>query len=447
VEIRENRSEIFREHASMGGLMTTSKDLSSEHLLGLHWLIRLRWIAVHGLILISLGAALLLGIRLPVALLAVSIGFIALSNAMLAWHRKRSGGGESWLKPLVLAADIVALTVMLYFTGGAHNPFTMFYLLHMTMAVILVPPWGAWGAVALCTAGFWSLFYSNHELVSSKGGTCCNDMNAHLQGMVLGMVLTGCGIAYFVSRLTTGLRASRQMMALAQADGERARRTMEVGTLAAGIAHELATPLGTIAVVSQDLEKLAGDCGIGSGCAADARVIRQEVERCRRIIEKLGMAGRRQDETCTALEWEKLGVLLAGYLAEPIRERLELRLRPSPRRPAFPQSRLFQCLAILIKNAVEASPAAASVILEAEIDTEHCVFRVMDQGPGFPPGYENRIGEPMITTKSKTGGLGLGLYLVKAFVIERGGELRVENGPQGGTVMVMRLPLVENRKS
>jgi two-component system, sensor histidine kinase RegB len=424
--------------------MTASANLTSEHFLGLHWLIRLRWIAVGGFVVICLISVIFLGIALPVPVLACCIGLTALSNAWLAWHRRKTGGSEGWLIPLVLAIDIVLLTVMLYFAGGANNPFTLFYLLHMTMAVILLPAWGAWGSVALCTAGFWLLFHSKHDLVSSKGNTCCDDVRTHLQGLVVGMVLTGCGIAYFVSRLAAGLRASRQMMAKAQADGERARRIMEVATLAAGIAHELATPLGTIAVVSQDLEKLAGHCGAGGECAADARIIRQEVERCRLIIEKLGMAGRTENETCTPLDWVKLGELLSGYLSEAVRDRLELRLRPSSKSPLIPQSRLFQCLAILIKNAVEAAPAGTPVVLEAEIAGQNCYFRVADEGPGFPPGFVQRIGEPMVTTKSKTGGLGLGLYLVKAFVIERGGELRVDSGPGGETVLEIRLPLMEN---
>jgi two-component system sensor histidine kinase RegB len=426
--------------------MTASKDSTSEQLLGLHWLIRLRWIAVHVQILICLVAMGYLGILLPIPILSACIGFTAVSNALLLWHVRRSGGGETWLMPLVLAADIVALTIMLYFAGGAHNPFTMFYLLHMTMAIILLPNWGAWAAVLLCTAGFGCLFHSDHELVSRCGGTCCNDMTAHLKGMAVGMFLTGCGIAYFASRLTAALRASRRMTALAQADGERARRTIEVATLAAGIAHELATPLGTIAVVSQDLESVATECCATRGCAADARVIRQEVERCRLIIEKLGMAGRAEHEAGKPLDWDNLGDLLSGYLAEPVRERLEVRLRPSTRRPVLPLSRLFQCLSILIKNAVEAAPAGTQVILDAEITANHCIFRVSDRGPGFPPGCEARIGEPMVTTKSKTGGLGLGLYLVKAFVNECGGNLRVESGPERETVVVMQVPLVERER-
>jgi two-component system sensor histidine kinase RegB len=438
----------------MRRLMITSNDGTAEKKLGMHWLIRLRWMAVLGQVLLCLVVDLFFGIRLPAAILAACIGFTALSNAVLVHQRRRATSAGAWVKPLILGGDIVVLTIMLYFTGGAHNPFTMFYLLHITMAVILLPAWGAWGAVALCTAGFWALFHSQYALESDSGATCCNDMTAHLRGMVVAMVLTGCGVAYFVGRLTAGLRESRHMIALARADGENARRTMEVATLAAGIAHELATlaagiahelatPLGTIAIVSQDLETMVGETCGNSSCAADARLIRQEVERCRVIIEKLGRTSQKPEEDSRPLEWNDLADLLSGYISEPVRERLELRVQLSSVRPLFPQSRLFQCLSILIKNAAEAAPPVTPVTLDAEIRQSHCVFRVSDQGPGFPPGFEQRIGEPMVTTKSKAGGLGLGLYLVKAFVVEHGGKLRVDAGPHGETVVEMLLPLIK----
>lgn len=412
-----------------------------EKLLGLRWLIRLRWIAAVGQALVCLISSVGFGILLPNALLASCIGVIVASNLVLEQLRRRNAGGSPLVKALVLSLDVIALTVMLFFTGGAHNPFTMFYLLHVTMAVILLPPWGAWGTVALCTVGFWTLFHSEHPLESSRGGTCCNDMNAHLQGMVVGLVLTGCGISYFVSRLTAGLRHSRHIISLAQNEGERARRTTEVATLAAGIAHELATPLGTIAIVSQDLENLAGNSCGNTSCKEDARVIRKEVERCRRIIEKLGKAGQAPEEELKPLDWEDLTGLLQGYLSEPVRERLQVRISPSHKRPLLPTSRLLQCLSILVKNGSEASPPDSPVLLEAEIREGACVFRVTDRGPGFPPEIVNRIGEPLVTTKSGIGGLGLGLYLVKAFVRDQGGSFTVDSASP--TTVTMTLPLRE----
>jgi two-component system sensor histidine kinase RegB len=254
-------------------------------------------------------------------------------------------------------------------------------------------------------------------------------------------VLTGCGIAYFVSRLTAGLRQSRQVISMAQQEGERARRTTEVATLAAGIAHELATPLGTIAVVSQDLENLAGTTCGNACCKEDARVIRQEVERCRRIIEKLGKAGQAPDEARKPLDWDNLSESLHGYLPESIRGRLQTHIRPSGKRPLLPTSRLLQSISILIKNAAEASPPGSTVTFEAEIADGKCVFRVKDRGPGFPPEIVGRLGEPLVTTKSRHGGLGLGLYLVKAFIRDQGGDFRVE--PGSPTTVSMVLPVDE----
>lgn len=424
--------------------MSSGTDQTSESLLGLHWLIRLRWIAAFGYALVSVIVSLGLHIRLPATLLSCCIAVIVISNFLLDGFRRGRGNCPPWSKAMILSMDVVLLTVMLFFTGGAHNPFTMFYLLHVTLAVILLPPWGAWGTVALCTVGFWTLFYSDHALESTTGSTCCSDMTAHLQGMVVGMVLTGCGIAYFVSRLTAGLRHSRRMIEMARTEGERARRSMEVATLAAGIAHELATPLGTIAVVSQDLENLAGTMCENSCCKEDAKVIRQEVERCRKIIEKLGSAGHAPDESLKPLDWEHLGELLAGYLPDLIRDRLEVRVVPSPKRPLFATSRLLQCLGILVKNAAEASPAELPVLLEASISGEQCEFRVTDQGVGFPPELVDRIGEPLVTTKSKHGGLGLGLYLVKSFARDCGGGLAVDSGAGKPTRVTLRLPSLES---
>lgn len=424
--------------------MMTKNHQNPESRLGLHWLIRLRWIAVLGQSLICLIIYFGFGIILPVGLLAGCIGFIALSNLLLQKYSKTGDASATWVIATVLAADVIVLTVMLFFTGGSHNPFTIFYLLHITMAVILLPPWCAWATIALCTAGFSALFYSDHSLASSTSATCCTDMSAHMQGMVVGLVLTGCGISYFVSRLTAGLAHSRNLIALAQNEGERARRASEVGTLAAGIAHELATPLSTIAIVSQDLERLASSADGNPDYREDAKIIRQEVERCREIIQKLGNAANAPEESLHELDWNNLPSLLQGFLAEQIRERLKTAIRPSNKRPLFPTSRLFQCLAILVKNAAEAAPTSTKVILEAEIQENSCLFRIIDSGSGFSPNIVSRIGEPLVSTKSKTGGLGLGLYLVKVFVADLGGNLKI--GSTSPTTVSISLPLVEKKK-
>ena len=108
------------------------------------------------------------------------------------------------------------------------------------------------------------------------------------------------------------------------------------------------------------------------------------------------------------------------YLPETMRNRLDVRLKTCSKRPTLDQNRLLQCLAILIKNAVEASPPQSSVLVTVEILNGQCVFRVMDRGACFPTHVVQRIGEPLVSSKSDTGGLGLGLFLVKAFAKEHG---------------------------
>lgn len=420
--------------------MVTDSSQYAEKQLGLRWLVHLRWIAVAGQTLACVVAAIWLRIHLPIGILAGCIGLVAASNGLLEIQCRRVGNVAPWVRALVLSIDVIALTVMLFHAGGAHNPFTMFYLLLVTMGVILLPAWGAWGTILLCTVGFWTLFYSDSELQSGLGGTCCNDIHLHLQGMVVGMVLTGSGIVYFVGRLTENLRQSRRAAAQARMDAERARRSVEVATLAAGIAHELATPLATIAVVSRDLEEMAGNSCGSSCCREDAKVIRQEVERCRLIIERLGRAGRAPDEACQPLDWENLQDLLLEYLPEPIRDRLEFRVRPSGLSPRFPVGRLMQALSILVKNATEASTGSSPVILEASLDGLLCCFRVIDTGPGFPAEVIGKIGEPLVSTKTGNGGLGLGLYLVKSLAGELGGKLEVRSSGGNRTIVQLQLP-------
>lgn len=413
-----------------------------DYLLGLRGLVRLRWIAVGVLVGVCLLSTLWLGIQLPLGIIAACIGVVVLSNVWLASRPRQVMRVESFALPTILAMDIMLLTVMLYFAGGANNPFTLLYLLHVTLAVMLLPAWGAWGGVALCTAGFWVLLHSDHGLESSRIDTCCDDIDAHLKGLVFGLVVTGSGIAYFVRRLTLGLRASRQMIAAARAEGERARQSLEVGNLAAVVAHELATPLGTIAVVSQDLERFAEGCGRrGSHCAEDAAVIRQEVERCRRIIENLSVSRQDADEVSVPIEWDTFEDCLKEFLPEQIHGRLKVRFSSSEPRLVVPRNRLHHALAILIKNAVEASPPQAPVVLSVENESGFCVFRVMDRGSGFPPGLAERVGEPWISTKGDAGGLGLGLYLVKSFVVKYGGNLDVEARAGGGTTVAVSLPV------
>ncbi len=432
---------ISKARVISGLSMTVNPMLSSlsEELSGLRLLIRLRWFFVSGLLIASFIFGGLVGVILPVAIFAVCIGMLGLSNVLLFEAVKRVEIRPVLIKMLTIAADIAILTVMLYFAGGAHNPFTLLYLLFITVAVVLLPQWGAWLAIGLCVGGFLTLFVSPHELVSRSGGTCCNDMTAHLYGMVIGMFVTGAGIATFIGILNRNIIASRKTIAQLWRQGEEMRRTSDVAMLATGIAHELATPLSTIAVISADIERdvdeMPGDLTHG----ADARLIRQEVERCRKIIEQLGRKRGQLSGVDEPWDWNSLSDGLHAYFSESVLEHTRWHVTPERCMLEVSQIRLFQCLDILVRNARDASDVGTAVELNAEILGDFACFRVTNTGVGFPRSVLDHLGEPFVSGKTETGGLGLGLYLVSSFARAYGGTFTVTNTGPGLTVVELKL--------
>ncbi|MEX1119073.1 MAG: ATP-binding protein [Terrimicrobiaceae bacterium] len=412
--------------------------------LGLQWLLRLRWIAVLGQIVVCVVCVAFLRVDLPIVVLAGCIGLTALTN-FLFWsnHDVVEERSALWT-PVIIFLDILILTIMLFFAGGAHNPFTVIYLLHIALAVVLLPGWAAWLAVAFCGLCFAALFTSDHKLVSDTGETCCTDMSSHLQGMFVGMLAAGAGLTYFVSQLNASLTSHRKALEKARHLSEQHERFASLATLAAGVAHELATPLATIAVVSKDLEQLCCAAPLGETCRADARLILQEVERCKTVIEKLGArpSGNSMEES-VVFRIGEISALLGGYLPERIAKRLEMKIEQWEDEVCLPLPRVLQCLAILVKNAAEASAPGESVLLTVSKTPGLVRFGVRDKGCGMPDEIIERLGEPFFTTKETGSGMGLGLFLVRTFVEQRNGKFHVESSPGSGTSIEIQLPLTE----
>lgn len=414
-------------------------DSAPRHL-GLFWLIRLRWMAIAGQTAICLVAAFFL--HLPLAILGACIAFTIISNLILSLDPRLARGQASWLIPSVIVSDIVVLTIMLYFAGGPHNPFTSIYILHITIAAILLPTWAAWSALALCGVGFTLLFLSPHTVLASANGTSHHgDMTAHLQGMVVAMLVTGAGVAYFVIRLSANLEAHRVGLAKARELGHREKRFASLATLAAGVAHELATPLGTIAVVSKDFETLScPTCG-SVDRLADAQLIRQEVERCRAVLHRLAeQANQRDSDQIETVVLRDIPVLLREYLPESVSGRLRSSTTPESASFALPLAPLLRSLSVLVKNACEASPAEAPIDLTVEADRDSLRFRVQDEGIGIAEENIERLGEPFYSTKSAGVGMGLGLFLVRTFVDRMQGEWKVQSRVGSGTTVEMLIP-------
>lgn len=413
-------------------LLATSQPHSNQRL---RWVLHLRWVAVAVQASVCLAVILLWQYSLPLPVIGSCMAAVVLSNLWLL-RRDRVARPEVWIAA-ILCTDIILLTIILYFAGGAHNPFTLLYLLHVTMAVVLLSPAMAWGVLGLSTLGFASLFLSDAEL-QALGVTCCNDFQTHLLGMLAATFFTGSGIVYFVDRLNRTVRQLDRELEQARRVNDQQQRFASIATLAAGVAHELATPLSTISVAAEEFEQQAcRQCG-REECLADARLIRQEVGRCCSIIDTLRV--RENTESVElAVNPANLPEMLQEMLPSHISRRMVCTWQGAEHHLQLPLARLLQALSILLKNAAEASPPEQPIGLHIETSAHAIVFRIVDQGCGIESNHLDRLGEPFFTTKADTGGMGLGLFLVRRFVDEYRGAFQVESRPGHGTTITLRL--------
>jgi len=411
---------------------------------GLHWLIRLRWLSLAGQAAVCLLAAFVLKIALFWGILIACMGVTAATNLAVSLFSRQTRLRESVLCAILLALDTMTLTVMLYWSGGSHNPFTTFYLLHITIGAILLTPAWAWAGVVLCGICYSLLFQSPFQLENTSGSICCGNFDFHRHGLFLAMVLAGVFIAFFVGKLNLALLRRDQELNEARIRDIRHERFASLATLAAGVAHELATPLGTIAIASADIEHHAHEKCHQEGCLKDARLIRSEVERCRRVLENLGE--RTTDGVGDPPErfaLRDIPQMLENYLKPEYNRRTRTEITTSAKTLFAPRTTLLQALAILIKNACEASAADTPVFLTIRDEDNNISFLVEDQGEGMTSRILERAGEPFFTTKKPGFGMGLGLFLARTFAERMRGRLDVLSTPQQGTRVRLIFPFPE----
>ncbi|MDB4991368.1 MAG: hypothetical protein JWN04_6546, partial [Myxococcaceae bacterium] len=242
-------------------------------------------------------------------------------------------------------------------------------------------------------------------------------------------------IAYFVTRVTHDLEEQRRQAALAQASALRNEKLASLATLAAGAAHELATPLATIAVVAKELQR-----ELSTGAHADdARLIRDEVERCKHILEQMASdAGESAGEAFSRVTVSELVRKCLDGLHEAERVTVELQTDAAVK---VPSTVFARALRGLVRNALQASTAA--VTLSAHERKGELVIEVRDRGVGIAPEVLANVGVPFFTTKPTGQGMGLGVFLARALCDRLGGRFALTSSVGEGSIASVILPLSE----
>lgn len=400
------------------------------------WLVRLRWFAAAGQAATILVAVRVAGMDLPVAQLLGLVTLGAAGNLLLAAWLRRHTPAPSGLIAVVMAGDIILLTALLALSGGAANPFSTLYLVYLALATLLLEPRWAWTLLGLAAGCFGILFLGGdpHHMHQAMSG------DLHLRGMWVAFALGGAFIVYFGDRIRRQLDEREAQLERARLAATRADQLAALTTLAAGAAHELATPLSTIAIAARELERRLARNVPGTDSLEDAELIRGEVERCRGILARLG----EQSGSPASGKFELCAIehLLHDAIAELPGDRIRIRLPAeiAQARVAVPREALGQALRSVARNALQASGEAASVEIRGDTEGPHLRIEIRDEGCGMSEEVVRRAGEPFFTTREPGEGMGLGLFLARSVVERLGGRLDIDSTAGQGTRASLLLP-------
>jgi len=408
------------------------------------WLIRLRWAAIGGQ-LITIGAVhLAMRLALPVAPLLALVGVEVGSNLACALLARRRRPRQAWLAA-VMGLDVLLFSGLLYLTGGPLNPFSFLYLIPIALAAITMRAAWTWALVLLSLACSAVLFATHRPL--PLGDSHARHMSLHLQGMWVAFGVAASFIVYFLLRVRRAAERHERELDAARSAGLRQERLASLATLAAGAAHELLTPLSTIAVIASDLQRDLAQPGASPRAVEDARQVRAQVDRCRAIIERMRAdAGDTAGEGFASVPVATLVESAVGGVANSrVAVRPEIAAAVADRLLTIPPRAVGQALSALIENAQQASPPGDDVVVRVAPAGGHIRFEISDRGSGIAADVLARVGEPFFTTKPVGKGMGLGVFLARAVADRLGGAVTITSTPGSGTSVVFALPLTEAR--
>jgi len=401
----------------------------------LRTLILIRWIAILGQLATVLIVHVGLGFALPAGPVLAAIGASVLLNMVAMAQR----GGRLRLADrdaaLYLAYDMLQLTLLLYLTGGLSNPFAVLLLAPITVGAAILSRYSVVLLTGLNLLCLTVLALWHFPLPWAEPQPVTPLLLAF--GLWLSLSVSAVFIAAYVFRVADEARRFADALAATQVALAREQRLSSLGALAAAAAHELGSPLGTIAVVAKEL---ARELPPGSEFAEDVQLLQSQVMRCREILADLA----RKPEADGGDPFERLALTaLIDAAAAPHRiGSIDLEVEPLPagdaEEPVIRRSpEIIHGLGNYLQNAHQF--ANRRVTVHAAWDAEAATVIVMDDGPGFPPQVLSRIGEPYISTRGERGGhMGLGIFIAQTLLEKTGASVSYSNNRSGGARVVVR---------
>ena len=353
-----------------------------------------------------------------------------------------------------LLIDIFFFSVLLYFSGGASNPFVSYYLIPISIAAITLPQrlnlfiaLAALSSYTLLLTQYLPLaaiapldtaaITANHQgAVHATGHS--SSANLHILGMWANFAISALIISYFIRRMANTVKRQQQKIAEQREIQLRDEQLLAVGTLAAGTAHELGSPLNTMKLI---VDELVADSARPN---ADFALLQQQIKRCKNTLKKLLMTAEESQSSSS------VAVPVEQYFTDLVERwqimrpdlRVSISLQANQRLAVFHPT-VEQSLINLLNNAADASPEVIDLDISYSGDMANITIR--DYGSGLNGRTMDELGQAFVSHKAE--GLGLGLFLSQATLSRFGGSVCLGNAPGGGTMTQITLPLRLNSET
>ena len=395
----------------------------------------LRSLAIIGQLTTIAVVQIFYGAKLPLPAMLLVIALEMVFNG-LTWLRVSRARPETNMELFgQMCVDLGALSALLFLSGGATNPFVTLYLPSLAIAAAILP-WTMMACLALFAVACYALLSYNYVPLNIENPA--NLFDYFRMGLWVNFMVSVGLIGWFVARMSRALRQRDSALAEAQQRHLRDERAVALGVQAATVAHEMGTPLSTIAMLSEELRDSAAHDENLAPYAADFELLEQQMALCTSALARLRSRATGPSSRQALDEW------LASFIDQWRLRHPQVKFAQIGETPAGASIddplAVGQILTILLDNAARASSESVTLQASAEtVDGWNSVrFDVCDRGPGIPPALRASLGAGPVD--STQGGHGVGLYLAFAAAARLNGSIELFDGKPRGTCALLRLP-------
>jgi two-component system, sensor histidine kinase RegB len=429
----------------------------------LNWLYILRNLMLFVVIICVFIAVHGLSITLPMTHVWLAIFAISVLN-LYTWLRLRTPEPVTEHEIFSqICMDVLALAYLLYLTGGAANPITWVLLLPLIVTAIMLPQAYAWNMVIITSCVYTALIAYNvplpelapHMAHMNMGDMSGEDMlemqliedrryfNLHVFGMWCGFVFSAGLVAFFVVALAKTLKERERSLAEARESALRDERVVSLGTLAASAAHDMGTPLGTIAILAHEMSSELTEA-VNPEAHRKLLIVQQQIERCKQALSVMSAsAGEMRAESGKAMPvGEYIDEVLNQWRTHKAATKLKLSIdgQIAPQASVIAERTVTHAIINVLNNAAEASPENLGIEAHVAWNAEWLNLSIIDHGPGLPNHLIDFAGQQPVKSNK---GMGVGLFLTYTTIKRIGGNIEFSNRETGGAQILITLPLID----